>query len=533
MLNIGPKRKRGRGTSIHNRDVCRGVNLSLKKIDDIRLIESRKSARLVNSDTDFSKLADITIGMEKRKYRDADIPRSDYVKIAGVSECPHHVTNITPRTRSMTMPITITSSKVSPSKLILISPTERSQTPKATTTTNTVRRGGRDGKKCRKIYGLEQRELWCTQCKWKKACARFGANAIESASANHTKNQEETVNFGTRFAFESQEKLFDVVTQATIQGSDSFPSSIRTNTSDENLHLSLDSALHVIRESNPLSFRLTASITFLLESPCSNFLLVGLQNEIRLLHLKTGSFLPSIHTHCPSALIGALFQLHPEEVYKAKTLWLLERLSPWNISIKLEDIEKDFNELKLCFNEIQDKDFVVQTCIKAALPTIKSTKSLLIYAREMIRNNLNELPVDLLVFFPESLPLISEWAYSIIISMESRRGRGWPHSAPSLPVLVATIPTCFVLRQSLKSIKVILKNVIWAKKAVDLGVAPKDAFIQYTRDTEKVINKLVKVTEVSIEDLVQFASSYELEVDEVLVLYAEEQLSQKLQITHK
>ncbi|XP_040565262.1 kinetochore-associated protein 1 [Lepeophtheirus salmonis] len=576
--------------------------------------------------------------------------------------------------------------------------------------------------------------------------------------------EEETVNFGTRFAFESQEKLFDVVTQATIQGSDSFPSSIRTNTSDENLHLSLDSALHVIRESNPLSFRLTASITFLLESPCSNFLLVGLQNEIRLLHLKTGSFLPPIHTHCPSALIGALFQsnslllfneassliaikkinfslinesllnadinalkklqadlivekpiplsqdfgtcirgtyfygdhtlaklditqlpsmksitanidditigrvcvpltqpdimlildkvnghlyvvcsltlvllkswtieplnnivlleesseeaelkiimitrretlqirefpsfelmyelevhsvchlieshsnqetpfflegsekgselclrlrgiveaspearlnrllrrnkfdealgfvktfrLHPEEVYKAKTLWLLERLSPWNISIKLEDIEKDFNELKLCFNEIQDKDFVVQTCIKAALPTIKSTKSLLIYAREMIRNNLNELPVDLLVFVsqtlqkidtfrllggkdveewmiflngksydimlsyikrkaiseaklmwtrhlaeftaifdsesiieilnefksyndaiilewceifipdclklvPESLPLISEWAYSIIISMESRRGRGWPHS---------------------------------------------------------------------------------------------------------
>ncbi|XP_040565259.1 zinc finger protein 395 [Lepeophtheirus salmonis] len=364
-----------------NHDVI--INVSegeplLKKIDDIRLIESRKSARLINSDTDFSKLADITIGMEKRKYRDVDIPRSDYVKIAGsrkrrtsdmavddeevMTECtaamvlmklscspgswnnmsndfeyysssgassyrsstpspplstsastidegivkdfsvqspskviyqctypgcqerresvnsiehhvrrlhlnrpdphysdvrdheeefyyteieeeqvgspfkngvfnysfsgsaslvdhldmarpahedpggtimmkrnnnlmpltpssPHHVTNITPRTRSMTMPITITSSKVSPSKLILISPTERSQTPKATTTTNTVRRGGRDGKKCRKIYGLEQRELWCTQCKWKKACARFGANAIESASANHTKNQ--------------------------------------------------------------------------------------------------------------------------------------------------------------------------------------------------------------------------------------------------------------------------------------------------------------------------------------------------------
>ena len=33
----------------------------LAKIDDVRLLESRKSARLVNSDTDFSKLADLNI----------------------------------------------------------------------------------------------------------------------------------------------------------------------------------------------------------------------------------------------------------------------------------------------------------------------------------------------------------------------------------------------------------------------------------------------------------------------------------------
>jgi hypothetical protein len=31
----------------------------------------------------------------------------------------------------------------------------------------------RTEKKCRKVYGIEKRELWCTQCKWKKACARF------------------------------------------------------------------------------------------------------------------------------------------------------------------------------------------------------------------------------------------------------------------------------------------------------------------------------------------------------------------------
>ncbi|QQP57459.1 Uncharacterized protein FKW44_002465 [Caligus rogercresseyi] len=30
--------------------------------------------------------------------------------------------------------------------------------------------------KCRKVYGMEKKEQWCTQCKWKKACTRFGEN---------------------------------------------------------------------------------------------------------------------------------------------------------------------------------------------------------------------------------------------------------------------------------------------------------------------------------------------------------------------
>ncbi|XP_060081033.1 zinc finger protein 704-like [Ylistrum balloti] len=28
-------------------------------------------------------------------------------------------------------------------------------------------------RKCRKVYGMENRDMWCTQCKWKKACSRF------------------------------------------------------------------------------------------------------------------------------------------------------------------------------------------------------------------------------------------------------------------------------------------------------------------------------------------------------------------------
>ena len=44
----------------------------------------------------------------------------------------------------------------------------------------------RDGKKCRKVYGLEQRDLWCTQCKWKKACARFGSHASNETATTTT-----------------------------------------------------------------------------------------------------------------------------------------------------------------------------------------------------------------------------------------------------------------------------------------------------------------------------------------------------------
>ncbi|XP_014810320.1 PREDICTED: SLC2A4 regulator [Calidris pugnax] len=36
----------------------------------------------------------------------------------------------------------------------------------------TVRPRG-EAKKCRKVYGMENREMWCTACRWKKACQRF------------------------------------------------------------------------------------------------------------------------------------------------------------------------------------------------------------------------------------------------------------------------------------------------------------------------------------------------------------------------
>ena len=65
----------------------------LKKIEEVRLLESRKSARLINSDTDFSKLADLNISQSnvtaaeqarKAISKAIEVPqRSDYVQIAG------------------------------------------------------------------------------------------------------------------------------------------------------------------------------------------------------------------------------------------------------------------------------------------------------------------------------------------------------------------------------------------------------------------------------------------------------------------
>ncbi|KAK3516733.1 hypothetical protein QTP70_022534 [Hemibagrus guttatus] len=36
-----------------------------------------------------------------------------------------------------------------------------------------IRKGRGEAKKCRKVYGVERRDQWCTACRWKKACQRF------------------------------------------------------------------------------------------------------------------------------------------------------------------------------------------------------------------------------------------------------------------------------------------------------------------------------------------------------------------------
>ncbi|XP_051511700.1 zinc finger protein 395b isoform X1 [Myxocyprinus asiaticus] len=51
----------------------------------------------------------------------------------------------------------------------------RSQTMSASPSRGhcSFRKGRGDAKKCRKVYGVERRDQWCTACRWKKACQRF------------------------------------------------------------------------------------------------------------------------------------------------------------------------------------------------------------------------------------------------------------------------------------------------------------------------------------------------------------------------
>ncbi|XP_068603413.1 zinc finger protein 704 [Brachionichthys hirsutus] len=76
-------------------------------------------------------------------------------------------------------PVTFTGSTVSPSKSQGFGE-QRSQTtlaaalsspPRAAAALSRKVRG--EGKKCRKVYGMENRDMWCTACRWKKACQRF------------------------------------------------------------------------------------------------------------------------------------------------------------------------------------------------------------------------------------------------------------------------------------------------------------------------------------------------------------------------
>nr|CAH8832331.1 unnamed protein product [Trichobilharzia regenti] len=65
-----------------------------------------------------------------------------------------------------------------------------------------------DVRKCRKVYGIENRDQWCNQCKWKKACRRFPNPCLTSTKHPHGSSTNRNVvlpteKSGSRQSFDS------------------------------------------------------------------------------------------------------------------------------------------------------------------------------------------------------------------------------------------------------------------------------------------------------------------------------------------
>lgn len=78
---------------------------------------------------------------------------------------PSTASSLSPvRSRSLSFSEPLQPAPAVKSHLVVTSP------PRAQSSTRKARG---EAKKCRKVYGIEHRDQWCTACRWKKACQRF------------------------------------------------------------------------------------------------------------------------------------------------------------------------------------------------------------------------------------------------------------------------------------------------------------------------------------------------------------------------
>ena len=90
------------------------------------------------------------------------------------------------------------------------------------------------------------------------------------------------------------------------------------------------------------------------------------------------------------------FNLEPEPVFMAQAASLVTRLSPWKLEGKQEeDCDSLLKELMTCLGRMNNLDYIIETCVTAALPTIKATRKLLLFARSVIEANVTRVKEDL------------------------------------------------------------------------------------------------------------------------------------------
>eukprot|EP00090_Calanus_glacialis_P046972 TRINITY_DN9495_c0_g1_i1.p1 TRINITY_DN9495_c0_g1~~TRINITY_DN9495_c0_g1_i1.p1 ORF type:complete len:2089 (+),score=822.89 TRINITY_DN9495_c0_g1_i1:455-6268(+) len=91
------------------------------------------------------------------------------------------------------------------------------------------------------------------------------------------------------------------------------------------------------------------------------------------------------------------FALDKEQIYRAKSAWLLDHLSPWRQEDMARPHKELLEELKTTLGHMLDLDYVVELCVTAALPSLPMTRELLLFARTKIENNVDTISEALML----------------------------------------------------------------------------------------------------------------------------------------
>ena len=91
------------------------------------------------------------------------------------------------------------------------------------------------------------------------------------------------------------------------------------------------------------------------------------------------------------------FSLDKEQVYKAKSVYLLNFLSPWKAEDPAWPHDKVLDLVKTCLDKMTDSNYVVEFCVTAAVPSLVMTRDLITFARKKIASSEEEVMETLLL----------------------------------------------------------------------------------------------------------------------------------------
>ena len=128
-----------------------------------------------------------------------------------------------------------------------------------------------------------------------------------------------------------------------------------------------------------------------------------------------------------------------EKIYQSKSSWLLEKLSPWNVSNYDDSIteqnQKYLKELRNTLESMKNLDYMVRCCVTSALPSLRDTREILLLARNVIQKHLNRDDFDhnLLSIVSYTLQRLETFIYTYQITSKSEKA-GQEVQPPPTPI---------------------------------------------------------------------------------------------------